>query len=65
MEKKLITNNSSVVEYDFYNPKNIFVIGQRSNDELNAFIETPYEPVSDSIVEKYTFSSWVKRFHDF
>ena len=62
MGKKLITNNMSVVEYDFYNPRNIFVIGQRRNDELNAFIETPYVPISDSIIEKYTFSSWINRF---
>lgn len=61
-EKKLITNNKDIVNYDFYDSNNIFVIGIDSLDELGAFINTPFKKISEEVIRKYNFVDWVKSF---
>lgn len=58
--KKLITNNNLVESYDFYNPKNIFVLKENYKEELKKFLIEPYEKLNDDIVEKYGFTNWIK-----
>lgn len=58
-QKKLITNNILVKEYDFYNPKNIYVIEGDSFEGFETFVKTPYEPIEATIREKYSFSGWI------
>ena len=55
----LITNNILVKEYDFYNPKNIYVIEGDSFEGFETFVKTPYEPIEATIREKYSFSGWI------
>ena len=59
-QKKLITTNTSIKNYDFYNPNNIMVIDADNPVIDPAFFDTPYEPLSESIYNKYTIQSWVK-----
>ncbi len=59
-EKKLITTNQKVVEYDFYHPNNIFVWNDSNIRELESFINKPYVPVPVEIKEKYSFRNWLK-----
>lgn len=59
--KKLITNNVLVKEYDFYNPVNIFVLEEDSDDDLKRFLTTPYQQLDKDIVVKYSFTSWISR----
>lgn len=61
--KKLITNNSDIENYDFYNPNNIFIIGKDNLDNIKEFINKPYEPVDEKIIEYYEFEQWLKRFN--
>ena len=58
-QKKIITNNKSVVEYDFYNPKNIFILHQDNVTDLKSFIFSDYDPLPIELVEKYSFSTWL------
>ncbi len=59
LEKKLITTNSDVVNYDFYNPKNILVIDE-NNPEINSdFFESDYEKIPENIYYKYTMNGWI------
>lgn len=60
-QKKLITNNILVKEYDFYNPKNIYVIEGDSFEGFETFVKTPYEPIEATIREKYSFSGWIDK----
>jgi hypothetical protein len=60
MQRKIITTNKSIVNYDFYNPNNILVIDENSISIDSHFLNTPYMPLEDSIYEKYTLSYWVK-----
>lgn len=58
-KSKIITNNQSVKQYDFYNSDNILVIGEFDDFELKQFIESPYKELPLEIVEKYSFSNWI------
>ena len=58
-KKKIITDNKMVKMCDFYHPDNIFIIDD-NYDEIEAFIKTPYQEISENIVESYSFSTWIR-----
>ncbi|MCW3160313.1 CgeB family protein [Chryseobacterium oryctis] len=58
--KKLITNNPLVKKYDFYNSQNMFVIENKNIDGLEDFLSTPYYELHDDIINKYSFTNWLK-----
>lgn len=60
-QKKLITTNASVKNYDFYNPDNIMVIDPTNVEIDKSFFETPYQPLDEAIYHKYTIEAWVKK----
>ena len=61
--KKLITNNIYIKEYDFYNPHNIFILQERNISELKEFLELPTIEINQEIKNKYRFSGgWLKEF---
>jgi len=61
LRKKLITTNKDIVNYDFYNPENIFVIDDIENITIpQAFLETPYREVSKNILHQYLIENWVE-----
>jgi hypothetical protein len=61
MQKKIITTNKSIIEYDFYNPNNIMVIDENNLVVDATFFKTPYQPLSDAVFKKYTIDNWVSR----
>lgn len=62
-KKKLITNNTSLKNYDFYDSNNIFILGSDSLDRLKDFMEIPFAELSSEIVQKYDFRYWLSRFN--
>ncbi|MGL4865413.1 MAG: hypothetical protein ACRC3I_04195 [Cetobacterium sp.] len=58
--KKLITNNKNIINYDFYKKENIFIIGEKR--ELNHFLEAEYSAISYEIKENYLFKTWLENF---
>lgn len=61
-EKKLITNNKDIKNYNFYNPNNIFILGEDNIEKIRDFIEKPYIKIKQEIVDYYDFTEWIKRF---
>lgn len=61
MGKKLVTNNISIADYDFYNPANIFILSDENLDELKAFLKTPSQTQSEDLLQAYTFEAWLRR----
>lgn len=57
---KLITNNSNIKTYDFYKPENVFILGERNLSELSDFLRTPYIPVSQDILRRYTLDFMIE-----
>lgn len=62
--KKLITTNPEIVNYDFYNPNNIFIWTDETETIPESFLNTPYEELSEEIYKKYSQESWVKKILD-
>lgn len=60
-EKKLITNNPEIRNYDFYNPQNIFVFDENNIQIPDEFFQTEYISVPVEIYEKYSLRTWVKK----
>jgi len=64
MEKKTISTNARLKEMDFYHPDNIFIIGDDDISKLPQFIKTPYHPIDEEILSRYTVDAWINRFLD-
>lgn len=60
--KKVITNNQTIKEYDFYNENNFFIIENDNFEYLDNFIKSDYIPTKEEILERYDFENWIKRF---
>lgn len=61
-KKKLITNFKDIVNYDFYTPNNIFIIGKDNPLYLKDFLKSPLDFIDDKIMDYYDFKNWIKRF---
>lgn len=59
MNKKLITTNIDVKNYDFYNPNNIAIIDRCNVKVDENFFNTPYQPVDEKIYERYSLRTWI------
>jgi len=59
-QKKLITTNPDIKNYDFFNPDNIYVVENNEFAINKTFFETPYVPVPKEIYEQYTLDGWIR-----
>ncbi len=59
-QKKLISNNPLVKYFDFYHPENMYVIEDEHFTGLQEFLAIPYQDLPIEIVEKYSFTNWLK-----
>lgn len=59
--KKLITNNPSVKDADFYHPDNVFVVGDPTEKRsLPAFLrDTPFHPIATDIERRHHIRPWL------
>jgi hypothetical protein len=58
-QKKLITSNSDIVNYDFYNKNNICVVSETNFEIPTDFFDSEYQVISEDIVSKYRLNSWI------
>lgn len=56
--KKIITNNATVQNYDFYNGSNVLVIDSENPVIPQAFIDGEYQPVPAEVLQRYTMAAW-------
>lgn len=61
MEKKIITDNKMIRNYDFYNPNNILVLNETCSNLSLSFFESPYEKIPKDVYLKYTLENWTDR----
>ena len=57
--KKLVTTNSAVSDYDFYDSTNIAVIDRHSPSIDPDFLRSAYSPLVPSIVSRYSLAGWL------
>ncbi|MCF0058319.1 hypothetical protein [Dyadobacter sp. CY356] len=58
--RKIITTNTDIKNYDFYNAKNIFIL-DRNNPKIDkSFFETCYEQIDPQIKFNYSIEGWIR-----
>ena len=60
LKKKIITNNPTVKDYDFYTPENILVLNEDFSNIDPAFFQSTYQELAPEIYKKYTIGTWVE-----
>lgn len=58
-KKKLITNNVNIKEYPFYSSSNIFIWGVDKMENIEAFLNSPYEDIEKDVIKKYDINYWL------
>jgi len=61
LEKKIITDNPSIIDYDLYATQNILYIDKNLSNLDLSFFNSPYKKISDDIYERYTLDTWLKK----
>lgn len=62
--KKLITNNRAIVNEAFYDEKNIFIIGERTLEQLPSFLNCEMKEYDKSLLEQYDVKQWIRNFEN-
>lgn len=57
--KKLITTNTQVRDYDFFNDSNICIVDRANPRIPNRFLQTPFIPVMPELYRRYSIEGWV------
>lgn len=60
--KKLITNNLNIVNYEFYKKENIFIIGRDSLSNLKNFLNSDFIKIDYVIKQKHDVNTWINSF---
>lgn len=58
--RKLMTTNSAIARYDFYDPVNVLHIDRVDCDFSSDFITGPYRQPASAITESYSIRGWLK-----
>lgn len=64
LDKKLITNNVSVQEMDFYTPENVFILNESNKHKIIEFLKVPSVNLPETVKEKYKFKGWFNNFFE-
>lgn len=60
--KKLLTNNIHIKKYPFFNSNNIFILNEDNINDLDYFINSPYEEIDKEIINQFDINTWVDSF---
>ena len=58
--KKLITTNQDIKNYDFYNEENIYILDKEDIEIRNDFFKKPYKKISKDIKNGYSLDTWIE-----
>lgn len=60
LQKKIITTNKNIKDYDFYMEDNILIIDRDNPKIQEDFFTKPYTPLAQKVYEKYSLRSWIQ-----
>lgn len=58
--KKMITTNKEIINYDFYNTDNIQIIDRNNINLDKSFFEIDFKSINSDIYDKYSITKWVE-----
>lgn len=64
LQKKLITANEMLPFYRMYDSRNVFML-KPDLSQLTAFLNIPYQPANQEMLDFFEAKNWVKRFVDY
>lgn len=59
--KKLITNNKNIQQYEFYNENNIYILTSNNLNGIKKFLDKEKNEINEEIKQKYYIDSWLKK----
>lgn len=59
---KLLTNNKDIINYQFYNKNNIFIIGVDNMDEFKDFLSKPFLRIEQDDLYPFSAQGWLENF---
>lgn len=59
LERKIITTNSAVSEYDFYMPENIYIMNESADLPDAKWLSGKYLSLPGEVKKKYSVKSWI------
>lgn len=59
--KKIVTNNESLKKYDFFDNSLIFILGERSLEEITSFLNQETGKVGYDVLSRYFSERWLNR----
>jgi hypothetical protein len=59
LNKKLITTNGCITEYDFYKPENVLILEKGKMRLESEFFERPFSPIAEAVKYKYHIKQWL------
>lgn len=62
--KKLITTNSTIKEYPFYDENNIFILKDDNFNQIESFLNRPYIEINDTVLKTYSFTNWLRNLYE-
>ena len=60
LNKKIVTTNKNIKEYDFYESKNILIIKRNCSTISSDFITSPYKPLNKKVIHRYSLESFYR-----
>ena len=61
-DKKIITDNTSVINEEFYDNRMIFILEKDKLTEIKQFLDGEKIPYPQEVKDYYSFEAWLKRF---
>lgn len=62
LNKKMITNNREIMNYEFYNKNNFFILGIDDINNIESFVNSSYVRNDKKILNYFEFENWLLRF---
>lgn len=59
LKKKLLTNNTNIINTDFYEENNIYIFNENNMNGILEFMTKPYKDIPDRIVNQYEINQWL------
>jgi hypothetical protein len=60
LEKKIVTTNREIANYDFDDERNIFILDRKNFEIPASFFKIPYKPLSQNIINRYSLHAFYK-----
>ncbi len=58
-QKKLVTTNALIAEYDFFDTSNICIVDRKNPKIPKDFLESPLVPLAPDIYKRYSIEGWL------